>query len=156
WEPTCTGRSPVFATSSRRVGRPALITIGSRASKYSPGITASPYGLVDGHQLRAIRKRAFHLDLADHLATTVHHVVARKDRRPDPHDLGDRLAVAAELEEFSRDQRNGLRMIELQAAGAPSSRELTGAEDEELVDLAWSQVHGNPSPLAGVKLLVRS
>src|SRR5262249_56708994 len=72
-EPTCTGRSPVLATSSRRVGRPALISIGSRASKYSPGITASPYGLMDGHELGAIRKCAFHLNLVDHLADTFHH-----------------------------------------------------------------------------------
>src|SRR5262249_42074464 len=94
WEPTCTGRSPVLATSSRRVGRPALISIGSLPSKYSPGITASPYGLVDGHELCAIRKCTFYLDFADHLADTVHHGVARKNRRPDAHDLGDRLAIA--------------------------------------------------------------
>src|SRR5262249_21364587 len=76
WEPTCTGRSPVLATSSRRVGRPSLISIGSRSSKYSPGIMASPYGLMDGHELGAIRKRPFHLDLADHLAHTFHYGVA--------------------------------------------------------------------------------
>src|SRR5215470_9369097 len=100
WEPTCTGRSPVFETAIRRVGRPALISIGSLASQYSPGITASPYGLMDGHELRAVRKRAFHLDLADHLAHAVHHGVEGKKRGPDARDLRDRLAVADELEEF--------------------------------------------------------
>src|SRR5262249_47942963 len=127
--------------SSGRVGRTALISIGSLASKYSPGTKASPYGLMDGHELGAIRKRAFHLDLADHVAHTVYHGVARKNRRPNAYDLGDRLAIADELEELSRDQCNGLRMVELQAAGAPFFRELTGAEDDELVDLAWSQMH---------------
>jgi hypothetical protein len=32
-------------------------------------------------------------------------------------------------------------MIELQPAGAPSSRELTNAENEEFVDLAWCRMH---------------
>src|SRR5262249_45753828 len=107
----------------------------------SPGITASPYGLVDGHELGAIRKSTFHLDLVDHLADTFHHRVARENRRPDARDLRDGLAVADELEDFGGDERNGLRVIELQGAGAPSSRQLAGAEDEELVDLAWSQVY---------------
>jgi hypothetical protein len=96
---------------------------------------------MDGHELGAIRKRAFRLDLANHVAHTFHHGVVLKNRRPDAHDLGDRSAVADELEEFSRDQRNGLRMIQLQPSGSPSSRELSGAENDELIDLAWSQVH---------------
>src|SRR5262249_51116091 len=150
WEPTCTGRSPVLATSRRRVNRPALISIGSRASKYSPGTTASPYGLMDGHELGAIRKRAFHLDLADHLAHTFHHGVSREDRRPDARDLGERLAVADELEELGRDQRNGLGMVQFEAACASFSRELSGAEDDELVDFAWSQVHQNPAKPCGL------
>src|SRR5262245_50890316 len=103
WEPTWTGRSPVFATSSRRVGRPALSWIGSFASKYSPGIMVSPNGFMDGHELGAIRKSPFHLDLADHLAHTFHHGVARKNRRPDACDLRDGLAVADEFEDFGGD-----------------------------------------------------
>src|SRR5262249_34341292 len=142
-EPTCTGRSPVLATSSLRVGRPALISIGSHASKYSPGIMASPYRLMDGHELRAVRKRAFYLDLADHLAHSLHHRIEREDRRADARDLSGRLAIADELEKLGGDERNRFRMIELQATGASSSGELAGGEDDELVDLAWSQMHGN-------------
>jgi hypothetical protein len=58
---------------------------------------------------------------------------------------GDRLAVTNELEDFRGDQRNGFRMVKLQAARASSSRKLTGAEDEELVDFAWSQMHRKTS-----------
>jgi hypothetical protein len=36
-------------------------------------------------------------------------------------------------------------MIELQAAGATPSRDLTGGE-ADLVDFAWSQVHGLTAP----------
>jgi len=56
---------------------------------------------MDGHELGAIRKRAFHLDFANHLAHTFHHGVARKNRRPDARDLGDGLAVADERVESS-------------------------------------------------------
>src|SRR5262245_65459887 len=91
---------------------------------------ASPYGLMNGHELGAVGKGAFHLDLADHLAHSFHDGVARKECRPDARDLGDRLAVADELEKLRGDQGNGLRMIGLEATGAPLSRELGGAEDE--------------------------
>src|SRR5215471_1174409 len=125
----------------------------SLARRYSPGIMPSPYGLMDGDEFRAVRKRAFHLDLFDHLAHTLHHGVARKNRRPDARDLGDRLTVADELEEFGGDEGNRFRVIQSQAARAPLSGELTGAEDHELVDFAWSQVHGRPSPVSVVALL---
>src|SRR5262245_31723383 len=100
---------------------------------------------MDGDEFRAVTKRAFHLDLPDHLAHTFHHGVTRKNRRSDARDLGDRLTVADELEDFGGDQRNRFRVIQFQAARAPLSGELTGAEDDELVDFAWSQVHGKPS-----------
>src|SRR5215510_11709237 len=141
WEPTCTGRSPVLATSIRRVGRPALMTMGSLVRRYSPGIMASPYGLRDGDELRAVGKRAFHLDLVDHVGHPFHHGAERKNSRPDAHDLRDRLAVAYELEDLGGDQRNRFRMIELHAAGKSFSRELAGAEDEELFDVTRSQAH---------------
>src|SRR5262245_31962141 len=108
---------------------------------------------MDGDEFRAVRKRAFHLDFPDHLANTFHHGVTRKNRRSDARDLGDRLTVADELEDFGGDQRNRFRVIQSQPARATLSRELTGAEDDELVDFAWSQVHGNPSPVTVVALL---
>jgi hypothetical protein len=61
-------------------------------------------------------------------------------------DVDDRLAITAELGDLRGDPRNRLRMIELQAAGASPSRDLTGGEDDELVDFAWSQVHGQTAP----------
>src|ERR1051325_6742416 len=50
--------------------------------------------------------------------TPSNHGVERKNRRPRAHDLGDRLAVRDELEDFRGDQRHRFRMIELQATAA--------------------------------------
>jgi hypothetical protein len=55
------------------------------------------------------------------------------------------LPSPAKLEDVCGDQHKGFRMIELQAAGEPPSRDLTG-EDDELVDFAWCQVHGQTAP----------
>src|SRR4051812_25886213 len=41
-EPTWTGRSPVFVTSTSRISRPSLQRMGSSESTYSPGITVVP------------------------------------------------------------------------------------------------------------------
>src|SRR5262245_32280336 len=102
---------------------------------------ASPYGLMDGHELGAIRKRAFDLDLLDHASHTFHYCVARKNCRPNACNLRDGLAVADKLEDFGGNERDGFRMVKRQATGAPFSRQFTGVEDEEFLDLACSQVH---------------
>src|SRR5215468_12759790 len=108
---------------------------------------------MDRDELGAVRKRAFHLDLADHLAYAFHHAVQRENRRPDAHDLGNRSSVADQFEDFRGDQRNRFRMIEPEPAGAPPSRELAGAEDEELVDFARYQMHEESSLVTVVPLL---
>src|SRR5262245_37049167 len=108
---------------------------------------------MDRDEFGAVRKRAFHLDLSDHLAYAFHHGVQRKNRRTDARDLGNRLSVADELEDFGSDQRHRFRMIELQPARAPSTRELASAEDEELVDFTRNQMHETPSLITVVALL---
>src|SRR5262249_58405524 len=82
-----------------------------------------------------------------------HHGVEREDVRPDAHDLGDRLAVADELEDLRGDQSDRFGVIELQPARASFSRELASADDEKLFDFARSQAHGNTSLVTVVALL---
>ena len=101
---------------------------------------------MDGDEFRAVGKRAFHFDCVDHLDHTFHHGVERKNRRPRAHDLGDRLAVTDELEDFRGDQRHRFRMIELQATAAALLASSPVGEDEELVDFAGRQVHGQSAP----------
>jgi hypothetical protein len=61
-------------------------------------------------------------------------------RRPDAHDFSDRSAVANQLENVGRDERDRCRMIPLQAAPAPLSREPAGAENPQLVAFTGRQV----------------
>ena len=59
------------------------------------------------------------------------------------HDLGDRSAVADQLEDLRRDQRDRFGMIQFEAARAALSRELAGGKNQQLVDFARSQMHGS-------------
>ena len=101
---------------------------------------------MDRDELRAVGKRALDLNLADHLRHAFHHRLGRENRRSDAHDLGDRLAVAYQLQDFRRDERDCFGMIELDAAIAPLPRELAGGEDEELVDFSRREMHRSSDP----------
>src|SRR5262249_47539916 len=72
-----------------------------------------------------------------------------EDRRAEAHDLGDGPAVANQLEDLGRDERDGFGMVQLQAARAPLARELAGRKNEQLVDFAWREVHRR-SPRAAI------
>ena len=61
---------------------------------------------------------------------------------PAGHEVGDGAAVAGALEDLGGDERDGLRVVELEAARAAAARQLGGDEDEELFLLARCQVHG--------------
>jgi hypothetical protein len=98
-------------------------------------------GLMNRDQLRSIWKRAFHLNLGNHLGNALHHRIWRKDRRSQAHDVGNGPAIPNQLQDFRRDERDRLGMIELQAAGTAFSRDLSGGKDQQLVDFARRQVH---------------
>src|SRR5262249_38095160 len=140
---TWIGRSPVLATTSSTVRRPSKATTSPSPRRYSPGIIAapSPDRVMDGHELGAIRKGAFDLDVLDHLRHALHHVVASEDLRAFGHELGAALAVADALEPLGRDQRHRLGMVELEPARAPPPRQIGGHDDEELLLFTWCQMH---------------
>src|SRR5438105_13452020 len=94
------GRSPVFATTTCKVLRPALAITAPAASskKYSPGFMLTPRkfllnGIVNCHQLRAVRKRRLHLHLVNHLSDSVHHLLPRQNPSSKAHDVGHALAI---------------------------------------------------------------
>jgi hypothetical protein len=108
---------------------------------WGEGIVWLPNRIMHGDQLRTIGERAFYLDLTDHLGYPIHHVVACQDGGTVLHQVGHRPAVAHPLEDFRRDKGHCLRVIELEAALLSSARHIGGGEDQELFDLARSQVH---------------
>ena len=87
-------------------------------------------------------KRAFDLDLVDHLGNSFHHVVPGQHPRPKRHQVGHAPAVANAFEHFSGDDSDGFGMIQLQPPRPAPSRHVRRGEDEKLVDFAFGQAHG--------------
>ena len=90
----------------------------------------------------AVAERTFDLISGIIAATPSITSSAWKNRRADAHDVGDRLAVANQLEDGRRNQRDGFRMIQLEPAIATLARQFARRENEELVDFAWREMHG--------------
>jgi hypothetical protein len=94
-----------------------------------------------GHELRAVGEGRFGLHFVDHLGDAFHHVVALQDRRAETHQLGDRFAVARALENFERNDRYGLGIIELQPACLTPPGEIGRDDDEQFLLFARAQMH---------------
>src|SRR5580765_4702261 len=94
------------------------------------------------HELGAVGERALDLNLRDHRRHPVHHGVGRQNRRAEAHDLGNRTAVADQLEDLGGDQSDRFGMIELESAGAAFARQLAGRKNQQLVDFSRRQMHG--------------
>ncbi len=90
--------------------------------------------VVDRHELGAVRKGPFDLNFVDELRHAVHHVGAPEQLPPDVHQLGDRAAVADELEDLRRDERDRLGMIQPHAPRQALLRQHAGLVQRELVE----------------------
>src|SRR4051812_3961842 len=147
WEPTWTGRSPVFVTSISRTSRPSLHRTGCSASTYSPGITVVHLSdrVVDGDQLRAVREGGLDLDVRDHLGDPLHHVLPSKDRGAPAHQVRHGPAVPGPFHQLVGDDRDGLGIVELEAAPLPPAGQVGDHDDLELLLLARDQIHQHAS-----------
>ena len=110
------GRSPRLVTATRAVARPALASIGSDCEKvFSGNHDSSANGLMDGDQLGAVRKGAFHLNLARSFqARLPSHRPTVRILRAQAHQFRDGLAIANFFQQFRRDQRDSFRIIQFQ------------------------------------------
>src|SRR5437879_13224993 len=88
------GRSPVLATSTRAVLRPALISISESASRYSPGCVLCDW-VMYRHQFCAIGEGCLHLDLVNHFRDAVHYIFALQDGFAVRHDIGDAYPIVS-------------------------------------------------------------
>src|SRR6185295_12975129 len=107
------------------------------------GNHGSADGIVDGHQLGAVREGAFDLHFVNHLRNAFHDIVARQDLCAQGHQLGDGFSVTYALEHFSGDEGDGFRVIELQAARLAAPRDVGGSKDQQLVDFTLGETHGD-------------
>src|SRR2546428_13325333 len=89
--------------------------------------------MVDRHELCAVGKGAFDLDLVEHLRHTLHHVAAVQYGDAEGHEVGDAPAVADALEHFGGDEGQGFRGVELESPPAPPARDLRRGGEQELV-----------------------
>src|SRR5439155_15178995 len=97
--------------------------------------------LVNRDELGAVGKGSLDLDLRNHRRHAVHHGIRGEDGRPEAHDLGDRFAVADELQELRRDERDRFGVIQLEPAAASLAGELAAGKDKQLVDFPRRQMH---------------
>jgi len=77
---------------------------------------------MDGDQLGAVWERSFYLNLTDHFGHAFHDRVGGQDGGAQAHDFGHGAAVANHFEDFRRDQRDRLGVIQLEATGAALPR----------------------------------
>ena len=97
--------------------------------------------VVDGDELGAVRERGLDLDVVEHLGDALHDVVAGENLAAADHQLGHRAAVAGTLEEVVGDHRDGLGMVELQAARLSASRQFGGIGQQQPVLFMRGQEH---------------
>src|SRR6266545_806895 len=159
-EPTWMGRSPVFATVSRTVRRPALASISPSPSRYSPGIMTdsptpphpalSPFGGEGPRLPLPLRGRGSETPSPLWGEGRVRGNLS--DRVMNRDELGAVREGALHLhlvQHVGGDEGQRLRMVQAQPAGAPPAGQLGRHEDEELVLLAWCEVHVSARALHG-------
>src|ERR1700751_1216775 len=77
--------------------------------------------VMNGHELRAIRKSCFHLHLQDHLRDAFHDVGARQNLAALRHEIGHRFPVPRSLQDEVHYQRDALGIIDLDASRPPAA-----------------------------------
>src|SRR5882762_6073333 len=145
------GRSPVLATSNSFSRRPSFAITGLSASLYSPGIIrgVSTFHMrstltnwtVDRHQLRAVGKSSFHLNLVHHFGHAFHDVFPLENRRAKFHEFRYGAAIADSFEQFGRNEGDSLGVIQPQSARSALAGQFRGTRDQQLVNFPRCQVH---------------
>jgi hypothetical protein len=96
---------------------------------------------VDRHQLRAVGKSSFHLNLVHHFGDAVHDIFPLENRRAVLHEFRNGAAIADSFEEFGRNERDSLRVIQPQSARASLAGQFRGAGNQQLVNFPRCEVH---------------
>ena len=93
--------------------------------------------IVDGHELGPVRESTLDLNLVNEARDAREDLSLAEHLAPDVHQVGDgAIAVANELEELRREERDGLGVVQAQTAREPLLGEAASAVENELVDVA--------------------
>src|SRR5688572_14650270 len=79
----------------------------------------------------------------DHLADSFHDLVPGDERGTVAHEVGNGFAVTGTLEDLGRDQCDGLRVVQLEAAVAAAAGEIGGNDDQQFLLFARGEMHGS-------------
>ena len=96
---------------------------------------------MDGDELGAVREGGLDLDVVEHLGDALHDVVATEHLATADHQLGHGAPVAGTLEQVVGDHRDGLGVVQPQAARLPAARQLGGIGDQQPVLFVRGQTH---------------
>ncbi len=96
---------------------------------------------MDRDELGPVRESRLDLNVVDEGGDAVHDLVGPHHMGAGLHQVGDRSAVARALDDEVGDQRDGLGIVQLDAALEPASRDHGGHGDEQLVLFARRQIH---------------
>src|SRR5262245_9449648 len=102
--------------------------------------------IVNTDQLGAVRKRRFHLHLANHLRDAFHDLFLPQYRAAFGHELGHRLAISCSLHHVVRYQRDGFGVIQLDASCESTASDQRSKRDQKLVPLTRREVHESGRP----------
>jgi len=98
-------------------------------------------GVVNRHQLRAVRERRLDLHLGDHLGHARHDVGDAQQLAAGHHHVGHGAPVADPLHHLRRDQRRRLRRVQFHPARQPLLRQPAALVQLQVVDLARRELH---------------
>src|SRR5215831_9992541 len=97
--------------------------------------------IVNAYEFGVVRKRCFHLYLAEHLRDAFHDLIARQDFGTLGHEFSDGPAVPCSLQDEICYQGDALRVIKLYASGQAATSDYRSERDHELVFFARREVH---------------
>src|SRR5262245_24925460 len=104
-------------------------------------IGSSTNGVVNCDELGAVGECGLHVDLLDHVGDAVHELIASQYLRALRQELGNRPSIAGAFQNDVGDQRDALRMIQLEASCQAPPSDDRGERDQQLLPFPWHEVH---------------
>jgi hypothetical protein len=98
---------------------------------------------VQGHELAAVRERRLDLHLRDELGHAFHHVLPREHVPPRGHQVRHRAPLSRPLDHPAGQQRDSLRLVELDAALTPVAGDHPSDREQQLGLIRRRQQHGD-------------
>ena len=96
---------------------------------------------MQGHQLGAINKHRFNLNLVDQLRHPLHNLITIQPGGALLHQFGHTAAIAGPLQHQKTQPSHSLRIVELEAAMQASLRQQGRGHDQELVFFLGGEMH---------------